>query len=129
MVTDTGNQFTVFALCIAVGLCLGILYEPFGVLRTAFGCRRGKNKAVATALDMLFCVCCAIVCVGTAYSFKFPSFRVYMWTGYLLGGIIYLKTLHKIIAFFEIMWYNSIKKLINKARNQEKTLIKEEKKR
>ena len=125
MVTDTGNQFTVFALCIAVGFCLGILYEPFGVLRTAFGCRRGKNKAVATALDMLFCVCCAIVCVGTAYSFKFPSFRVYTWLGYAVGGIIYLKSLHKIIAFLENLCYNRITERVRKAKEKKKLLKQE----
>lgn len=125
MVTDTGNQFTVFALCIAVGFCLGILYEPFGVLRTAFGCRRGKNKAVATALDMLFGVCCAIVCVGTAYSFKFPSFRVYTWLGYAVGGIIYLKSLHKIIAFLENLCYNRITERVRKAKEKKKLLKQE----
>ncbi|MBQ7879139.1 MAG: spore cortex biosynthesis protein YabQ [Clostridia bacterium] len=122
---DTGNQFSVFALCIAVGFCLGVLYEPFGFLRVVFGCRQGKNKTVAVTLDIAFCLLAAIVCVGAAYLFKFPSFRVYTWLGYAVGGIIYLKTLHKIIAFLENLCYNKITERIRKAKYKKKLLKKE----
>lgn len=126
---DTANQFLIFALCVGVGYCGGVIYEAFCFLRVCFGVRENRRKRIGAVLDISFFVALTVWVVFCSYVFTFPSFRVYMWTGYLLGGIIYLKTLHKIIAFFEIMWYNSIKKLINKARNQEKTLIKEEKKR
>jgi hypothetical protein len=44
--------------------------------------------------------------------------------GFAVGGIIYLKTLHKIIAFFENVCYNKLTQLVKKARKQEKTLKK-----
>lgn len=122
---DTGNQFSVFALCIAVGVCLGLLYEPFGLLRVVLGCRVGKNKTLAAVLDISFCLLAAVVCVSGAYLFKFPSFRVYTWLGYAVGGIIYLKTLHKIIAFLENLCYNKITKRLQKAKSKKKLLKKE----
>lgn len=52
-----------------------------------------------------------------------------MWIGYALGGIIYAKTLRKIVAFLENMCYNKIIKVIKKAKKKEKNLPKEVDKR
>lgn len=125
---DTQNQFAVFGICLFVGFFGGVLYEAFSFVRLLFGCGRGKNKIVGGGADMLFWICFAFVCVSAAYIFAFPAFRPYMWIGYLLGGIIYLKTLHKIIAFLENLCYNKITKLIKKAKKKEKTLQKRWKK-
>lgn len=122
---DTGGQFSVFAVCIAVGFCLGILYEPFGALRLVCGCRQGKRKTLGAALDVAFCLSAAIVCVLAAYLLRFPSFRAYTWLGYGVGGIIYLKSLHKIIAFLEKLCYNKITEKRKKAKNKKKLLKKE----
>ena len=121
---DTGGQFAQFGLCIVVGFLGGIIYDVFAFVRLLFSCGRGKCKVVEIANDVAFWLTFAVLAVACAYKFYFSTFRTYTWLGYILGGIIYSKSLHKIIAFFEIMWYNGIKKLINKARNQEKTLIK-----
>lgn len=120
---DTGNQFAVFGLCIGVGFVGGALYEVFACLRFLLGCSRGKNKILGGTLDIVFFICFACICVFAAYVFRFPDFRVYTWLGYALGGILYLKTLHEIVAFFGKVCYNSITKLIKKAKNREKTLI------
>ncbi|MBQ8375072.1 MAG: spore cortex biosynthesis protein YabQ [Clostridia bacterium] len=122
---DTNNQFTVFALCIFVGFVGGVVYEVFAFGRFLLGCPRGKNKILGVAFDILFFITFACVCTAFAYAFRFPDFRVYIWLGYLVGGILYLKTLHQIVAFFENMCYNGINKLIKKAKNREKTLSKE----
>ncbi len=121
---DTGNQFAVFGLCVGVGFVGGVLYEAFAFLRFLLGCPRGKNKVLGGALDIAFFLLFACVCVWAAYVFQFPDFRVYMWLGYALGGILYLKTLHEIVAFFEKVCYNSVTKLIKKAKKREKTLSK-----
>ena len=121
---DTGNQFAVFGICVGVGFLGGLLYEAFSFVRFLLGCPRGKNKWLGGALDITFFLLFACVCVFAAYVFKFPDFRVYTWLGYALGGILYLKTLHEIVAFFEKVCYNSITKLIKKAKNREKTLSK-----
>ncbi len=109
-----------------MGLVGGALYEVFLLLRWLFGCRGKKRKALGVALDIVYCLGFALICIYGAYAFGFPDFRVYMWIGYLVGGIIYLKSLHKIIAFLKKVCYNSINLLIKKAKNREKTLLKEE---
>ncbi|MBQ7368577.1 MAG: hypothetical protein IJW60_02580 [Clostridia bacterium] len=121
---DTRHQFAVFALCIGVGFVGGALYEAFALVKKLLGEARGKNKFLCGLSDVLFFVCFACFCVAAAFAFRFPDFRVYMWIGYGLGGILYFKTLHEIVAFFEKMCYNGITKLIKKAKNREKTLSK-----
>lgn len=126
---DTQNQFSVFLLCICVGLLGGILYEPFALTRLVLGCERGKSKPFGVALDVLYWLCFALLTVLAAFVFRFPEFRTYMWIGYALGGIIYAKTLRKIVAFLENMCYNKIIKVIKKAKKKEKNLPKEVDKR
>ena len=121
---DTGNQFAVFGLCVGIGFLGGVIYEAFAFLRVLLGCPKGKNKILGGALDIAFFISFAVVCVWASYTFRFPDFRTYTWLGYALGGILYLKTLHEIVAFFEKVCYNSITKLIKKAKNREKTLSK-----
>ena len=121
---DTGNQFAVFGLCVGVGFLGGVLYEAFALVRFLLGCPHGKNKLLGGALDIAFFLSFAVVCIWASYAFRFPDFRAYTWLGYALGGILYLKTLHEIVAFFEKVCYNSITKLIKKAKNREKTLSK-----
>ena len=122
---DTKGQFSVFCICIAVGFVGGLLYESFSVLRWIFGCPRGKSKALCVALDILFFLSFAVLCVFAAYTFRFPAFRTYMWLGYGIGFLLYLKIVHRIVAFFENMCYNKATKLIKKLKNREKTLPKE----
>ena len=121
---DTQNQFAVFGLCLCIGFLGGVLYEPLGAIRFMLGCNRGKNKGFGYAIDLLFWIVFAVFVTVANYAFHFPDFRVYTWLGYALGGILYLKTLHEIVAFFEKVCYNSITKLIKKAKKREKTLSK-----
>lgn len=123
---DTSNQFAVFGICVGVGFVGGIIYEAFAFFRFLLGCPRGKNKIFGVILDIAFFVAFAIVCITVAYVLKFPDFRAYTWLGYALGGILYLKTLHQIVAFFANVCYNNIKQLIEKAKRREKTLSKRE---
>lgn len=126
---DTGNQFGVFALCVFVGFVGGGIYEIFSLFRSVLGCTKGKKKAVGVAIDIVYFFVFAVVCTVFAYAFRFPSFRPYFWLGYLLGGILYLKTLHQIVAFFKKICYNGIRKWMKKAKNAEKTLSEEVNKR
>lgn len=122
---DTQNQFAVFGLCLFIGFLGGILYEPFSFLRFLCGCDRGKNKVLGGIFDIAFWIVFALISVAAAYLFHFPALRVYMWIGYLSGGILYLKTLHRIVAFLKNLCYNKVTKWIKKAKNREKTLSKE----
>ena len=123
---DSQNQLTYFVLCIAVGFVSGVVYEIFSFLRLCFGCTRGKNKIFGVALDIIFCIAFAILTVFSRFCFHFPDFRAYFWLGYGFGGILYLKTLHKIIAFFEKLCYNKLSQRLKTAKNKKKTLKKRE---
>lgn len=117
---DSKNQFWVFCLCLGVGLVGGVLYEAFSFVRFCFGCRREKNKTLGIIIDVVFFSAFAVICIYGAYLLHFPSFRVYMWAGYALGITIYLKTLHRILAFLENICYNKSISVIKRARKKKK---------
>ena len=102
----------------------GVLYEIFSLFRDVFGCSKGKNQWVGIVIDSLFGIYFAGLSITAAFWLRFPVFRVYMWIGYALGGIIYLKTLHRMVAFFKKVCYNILNRLVKKAKRQEKTLKK-----
>ena len=105
---DSKNQLAYFGLCVAVGFVGGVVYEIFALVRLCLGGAKGKNKILGGALDIIYCVVFAVLTVFSRFCFRFPDFRVYFWLGYAVGGILYLKTLHKIIAFFEKLCYTNV---------------------
>ena len=117
---DTKNQFVVFCLCIAVGFVGGLIYEIFAFFRFLFGCERGKNKIFGGIFDFLFFVCFAVFCTFCAALLRFSGFRAYMWLGFGLGMAVYLKTLRRIVAFWENICYNVFRKMLNKAKSKKK---------
>lgn len=117
---DGKGQFGVFCLCIAVGFVGGLFYEFFVLLRALFRCGRGKNKLVGVLLDVAFFVCFAGLCIYAAYRFRLPNLRFYMWIGYGLGWIIYLKTLRRIVALLQKVCYNKAIKVAKKVKTKKK---------
>ena len=117
---DSKNQFFYFCLCIITGFLAGIPYEIFVLLRQAFRCDRGKNKALNIILDLIYPVFFAIFCVFMQFILHFPALRVYMWAGYALGFIIYLKILRRILAFLQKLCYNNLAKVLRKAKIKKK---------
>ena len=115
---DSKNQFFVFCLCIAVGFVGGFLYEIFAVLRLIFGCERGKNKFLGSIFDFFYFVIFAIFCIFASFFLRFSGFRVYIWLGFGVGGILYIKTLRRILAFFQKLCYNKICILVQKAKSK-----------
>lgn len=119
---DSARQFPVFLLCILIGFGGGILYEVFAFFRLLFRCEKRKNKFLCILPDVTFFIVFAFVCVYTAFMLDFPEFRVYMWIGYALGGVIYSKTLRRILAFLEKVCYNNLAKIAKKAKTKKKLL-------
>ena len=117
---DTIGQFDVFFTCVGVGVIGGVLYEPFVMLRLLFRCEKGKNKILGFVLDILFFLCFSACAIAIAYRNKFPEIRFYMWIGYGIGGIIYLKTLRRMVAFLEKVCYNKATKLVKKIQSKKK---------
>lgn len=118
-------QFIIFLQCVLVGFVGGILYEIPSLFRWIFRCNRGKNATIGAILDALFWIGFTIWCIFAAFLFHFPDFRVYMIVGYGIGLIIYLKILHRIVAFFKKVCYNGLTKMVKKAKNKKKLSKKE----
>ena len=123
---DTQNQFTYFLLSTLIGLTGGLLYEIFAFFRLVCGCERGKCKVLGITLDVIFGLVFALHCIFTSFWLRFPDFRGYMGVGWLIGLIIYSKTLRRIVAFCEKVCYNSIASMVKRAKRKKKTLKRED---
>lgn len=95
------------------GVLSGAVYEILYVARV-FVC--GINKKKYTVKDKIFTILCdilyfavfAAMFVFTSVTFEFYSLRLYMLIGCALGAIIYLKSLHVIIAICIKRVYNKL---------------------
>lgn len=116
---DSVGQFSIFLLCVLCGYGGGIVYEIFALFRLLFGCEKREN-IIGICLDVAFFVLYAIACVYLAFRWNFPWVRGYMWIGYALGGVLYCKTLRRILAFLEKVCYNKLAKVAKKAKIKEK---------
>lgn len=95
------------------GVLSGVVYEILYIARV-FVC--GVNKRAYTVKDKIFTCICDILYfavfagmfVFTSITFEFYSLRLYMLVGCALGAIIYLKSLHVIIAICIKRVYNDV---------------------
>jgi hypothetical protein len=98
----------------------GIPYEIVVLLRGIFRCERGKNKIIGVVLDVIYPIFVALVCAFMQFILHFPAFRVYMWIGYAVGFIIYLKILRRILAFLQKTCYNKLAKVLRRVNIKKK---------
>ena len=124
---DTGNQIYIASVCLLAGYASGLIYEITSFFRLIFGCKEGKNKILGAVLDVIFFIAFAFWVIFIAKTFQFPNFRGYMWIVCLLGWLLYLKSLHFIVDFFENVCYNGIKKAVKKRKMSKNSTLEEEK--
>ena len=117
---DSKNQLFYFCLCILVGFSGGLPYEIFVILRRVFRCERGKSKTLGVILDVIFPIFFAVICIFMQFILRFPNFRAYMWIGYAVGFIIYLKILRRILDFLQKTCYNMFAKVLRKVKIKKK---------
>ena len=103
------EQFLLFLCCVPIGFVGGIFYEIFSCLRYLFDCKGGKRSILTGIFDVAFFSLFALFTVWLSTLLKFPAFRAYMGVGYAVGLILYLKSMHRILDFFEKTCYNRIK--------------------
>ena len=122
---DGAGQFPIFLLCVSQGLAGGFVYEFVSLMVLP------KPKKWRTSLrfvaDVAFFVAFAGLCVFVTSWLCLPAFREYYYVGFALGLVLYLKTLHKAVAFFKKICYNSIRKLVNCLKKRKNFRKKEEK--
>ena len=107
-------QFYIFIICLFCGVISGVVYDVLYIARSVL-C--GVNTAVYTTKDKVFLIICDLLyCLVFAAGFIFVSvifdfenLRLYMVLGCAIGAIIYLKSVHIIVAFFVNKVYNIIK--------------------
>lgn len=108
-------QIFIFLCCMLCGVLSGAVYEVLYIARV-FVC--GADKKKYTVKDKIFTCLCdilyfavfAAMFVFTSVTFEFYSLRLYMLIGCALGAIIYLKSLHLIIAICIKKVYNNLNK-------------------
>lgn len=118
---DAADQIFVFLVCVLAGVASGLVYELFFLFRKL----SRDNRAVTVALDIAFFFVFAAICVFIAVLFSFPDFRVYMFLGNIFGLILYLKSIHRIVAFLLKVCYNSAKKVLKRRKSTKNTKKKE----
>lgn len=101
------SQIYVFIACFALGGGCGIFFSLAAAFKFFI-----KNKYVRAIPDTIAFILCAVFYVIFAYSLKFPSFRVYMPFGVILGIAVYMKSFHIILAIIWKKLYNNKIKLI-----------------
>ena len=122
---DTSGQLIKFFTCILLGFLAGIPYELLSLTDLLKGER--LKSALHAITDIVFFIIFAVFCIGVFTALEFSSFREYHYFGLLLGGVLYLKTFHKAVAFLKRMCYNGIKKLVNCVKSRKNFRKKEEK--
>ena len=119
----TQGQAYYFLWCVLVGFAGGLPWQILSLPKFFFYKKRAK-RIVEIVVDILFFVFFGLSCSLLSARFGLPSPRGYMYAGYALGLIIYSKTIKILLDFLENVCYNTITKLLKRAKSR---LKKEEK--
>ena len=94
----TKNQFSVFVACVAFGGMIGVFLSLFNLTKI-----KVRQKFIEAIIDVVGFVVVSITFSQYSFLLGFPSIRVYMIVGVLLGIYIYLKSLYILLAKNNIM--------------------------
>ncbi|MBQ8885429.1 MAG: spore cortex biosynthesis protein YabQ [Clostridia bacterium] len=110
---DSVGQLPVFLLCALAGIISGVFYDLLSPVRRRFG------FWTSFFCDALFFLALAGIDVLFSVHFGFPAFRFYMFLGNAVGIGLYLKSVHRIVDFFEKLCYNSLVKIRKRRKKKE----------
>ncbi len=100
------DQFYVFLVGVCCGAAGGLLYDGVGWLRALL-----PFRAAQIATDILFSLLFAAGYLAVNTALMLPGLRLYSFVACALGFLLYLKSLHKIVAFFGKKLYNGLKRI------------------
>lgn len=87
------SQIYIFITSIYGGLVWGLLYDLYRVIRCYL-----KPKGISNALeDLLFWMGMSVLFFYIVYKSNWGQLRAYIFLGFSLGGIIYLKILSRVV--------------------------------
>lgn len=99
-------------VCAACGATSGVFYDAMFVLRRAACLVFAKNSLPARistlVCDILYFTFLTAYFLFLSYICNFNGIRAYMFVALAAGIVIYLKSLHVIVAFFVNKVYNKI---------------------
>ena len=104
------HQMSVFLICIAVGLFLGMFFDFQRSLRRIFS--SGKFRTAAE--DLLFAVVFITAQVGAGYLFNDGQMRYYQPLGIIVGILLYAVFLSRIVLKLFCFFFEAIVKLFFK---------------
>lgn len=99
------TEISVFCICVSFGIISGVVFSILRLLANAI-----KNSVVEIVFDILYFSLLSVGFIFLSYYLKFPSFRLYMCVGVLLGVYMYVKSFHITLAIITEKVYNQIKK-------------------
>ncbi|NLY77899.1 MAG: spore cortex biosynthesis protein YabQ [Tissierellia bacterium] len=101
-------EFYIFLNSIYAGLITGIIYDWYRVIRYYF-----KPKGFATLIeDLLFWIGVGLIFFYIINKSNWGQLRAYIFIGYFLGGLLYLKLLSKVLFPFFIRIFNRLRLVI-----------------
>lgn len=95
------NQFFVFIACLSFGVSFGFLFSISKLIKS-----RISSVFLRILPDLVVFLLLSVAYVLYSHYLKFPNFRLYMIIGIVLGILIYLKSLHILLAKYLKMSYN-----------------------
>ncbi len=105
-------QLRIFLICLFIGVLGGFVYDVFFLLRNFY-----RKQWFRVLCDVCFCLCFGVFYFFLSVSLALPPLRGYHLLACVIGLTLYLKSFHKIVAFFADMLYN---KLIGKHKRNTK---------
>ena len=106
------NQIFVFIACLAIGGVGGVFFTFSAFLKVFI-----RNRVLRIIPDVAAFIAFSALYVFTAYNFAFPTFRLYMAVGAVIGLAAYMKSFNNILALWMKKLYNIfIKKVVARKR-------------
>lgn len=101
------NQAYTFIIFVIVGICIGVLFDFFRILRKAF-----NTKDFITYIeDILFCILTGIILLYSIFKFNSGEIRLYIFIGILFGVIIYMLSISKFFVKINLFVIEKIKQI------------------
>lgn len=102
------NQIFVFIACLAIGGVGGVFFTLSAFIKFFI-----KNRILKIIPDVVAFIVFSAIYVALAYFLAFPSFRLYMAFGAVLGLYAYMKSFNNILAFHAEKLYNiTVRKIV-----------------
>lgn len=104
---DSSGQFYLFSICLLLGIGIGVLYDGLRLVTAGISLIfNGKSGFLKSFCEFFAFFCGAALFVFLSAWLSFPQIRLYMYLGIALGGLLYLKSWHRILDFLKKVCYN-----------------------